>query len=60
MKQFGTDYLQKRYYSIYQKICEKYQLEETNTIFVAIDPSYQWLQGVGLRPVIRYIDERKW
>jgi hypothetical protein len=60
MERFGVDYLQNRYYPIYKMVCERYNFEETNTIFVAIDPSYEWLQGVGLRPVLRFIDEGKW
>lgn len=54
MRQFGSDYLQNKYYPAYELICEELGLEPTPTIHLAMreDDVGDW-GPVGLRPMLR-------
>ena len=61
MKNFSPDYLQNKYRNHYKKICDKLELIPSSTIFVAYEKNPQGeYHPMGLRPVLRWLSERKY
>lgn len=60
MDAFGSDYLQERYGDVYRHVCERYGLEPTQAIHIAMDRMESGeLFPVGVRPFLRYLLEER-
>jgi hypothetical protein len=53
IRKLPIDYLWKRYYNSYEKVCKDFGLEKTNAIQLALKDG----QPVGVSPLLRYLNE---
>ena len=61
MQKFGADYLQNKYYKSYKEVCDNLNLRPSPTIFLAYEKDPQGrLRSVGVRPIVRWLSEKKW
>ena len=61
MQNFSPDYMQNKYYTYYNKICNKLNLKPSPTIFVAYEKNCQnEYHPVGIRPLLRWLSEQKY
>ncbi len=61
MEKFSPDYLQNKYRTHYDEMCDKLGLKATPTIFVAYETNSEGLEiPVGVRPVLRWLSERRY